>query len=270
MLAVTPAGDERQHGGSRERAEGSLVPIQFPHYPDVPLGNAPLMEVICQARYSPILRILKDPPSDVQEAILDRFPRFEGFAEFEGVGRLYRFRTADEHVTFTLGSDSFSLATDRYGVWDDFGRDLDLVHNAVQQVYRIPFYNRIGLRYVNIFDTSRTGKDSLSELSTLLRPELTTLLNTEAWEQPEELVTQLMLKGSEGKLIMRIGAKPEADEGKPILFLDLDFFDEGQLPTDDLTDRCKRYHDAIYDAFRWSLNDDTLGTFEPIEEGARR
>lgn len=48
--------------------------LNFPHTPDVRLANSPLVEVVCQVRFPPILRINKEEPSDFQEAVRQRFP----------------------------------------------------------------------------------------------------------------------------------------------------------------------------------------------------
>lgn len=51
--------------------------IKFPSKPDIPLKKAPLMEVVCQVRFPPILRINTEEPSEFQEEIRDRFPKIE-------------------------------------------------------------------------------------------------------------------------------------------------------------------------------------------------
>lgn len=239
----------------------------FPQFADVPLKHAPLGEVICQVRYSPIFRIASDPPSELQELILNRFPEAE-FGE-ESDRHFYRFVSTSGESAFTLGPDAFSLSTNRYTVWDDFGRDLSLIQNAMQKVYRIPSYRRIGLRYVNLFTPANTGGESVAQISEVLRPELSLPLRANPWTDALEFATQLLLNESEGKLVMRVGAKADPDEGGPVLFLDLDFYVEGRLSTDGLIDRCKRYHDVIYNAFRWSLNEDKLELFDPVKEGSR-
>jgi uncharacterized protein (TIGR04255 family) len=179
--------------------------------------------------------------------------------------RLYRFRTADGESFITVTADSYALTTNRYTVWDEFAHDLQLAHDAMQQVYELPFSTRIGLRYVNVFLPSQTGYETLAELGQLLRSELTCLLSVDAWSTPKELLTQILLEDEEGNLTMRVGAKAKDDSSEPVLFLDLDYFEEGQLPTQGLIERCQRYHDTIYDAFRWCVRADQLAIFEPVE-----
>ena len=239
----------------------------FPQYADIPLKQAPLGEVICQVRYSPIFRIASDPPSELQELIFDRFPEAQIGDESEQ--HFYRFVSDRGESAFTLGPDAFSVSTLSYTVWDDFGRDLSLVQRAMKQVYRIPTYRRIGLRYVNLFTLANTGRDSVAEISELLRPELVLPLRTRPLADASELATQLLIPEAEGKLVLRVGARADSEEGGPALFLDLDFSVEGRLSTEDLVERCTRYHDIIYSAFRWALTEEALELFGPIKEGSR-
>ena len=51
--------------------------LNFPQHPDIPLSAPPLAEVICQVRFPPILRIVREEPSDFQERVRDRFPLLE-------------------------------------------------------------------------------------------------------------------------------------------------------------------------------------------------
>jgi uncharacterized protein (TIGR04255 family) len=245
------------------------VTQHFPQYRDVPLEQSPLGEVICQVRFSPILRIASELPSSLQEAILEWFPDVHQIAD-EADPHYYRFLSHDSGWAFRLAPDAFTLSTLRYSVWDEFGSYLAVVQNAMQQVYRITAYKRIDLRYVNLFTPNNAGGASLAEISQVLRPELVMPLQTQPLVDASELTTQLLLDESGGKLIMRVGGKTDPNEGGPALFLDLDFYEEGQLPADDLVDRCKRYHDIIYSAFRWSLNTDKLDLFGPITERVER
>ena len=51
--------------------------LNFPEKQEIKLKTAPLDEVICQVKFSPILSIAKELPTDFQEAIRNRFPGFE-------------------------------------------------------------------------------------------------------------------------------------------------------------------------------------------------
>ncbi len=245
------------------------MPLNFPSRPDVPLRRPPLTEVICQVRFPPILRILQDPPGDLQERVRHRFPVLEFAPGLDNNPQLFRFRTIDEHTAITFGVDSYAVTTSRYTVWDAFAQDLVTAHEAVHGVYTLPFCTRIGLRYVNLFTTSNTGTESLTEMADVLRPELVPPLETNAWRNPEEVGTHILLDNGNGKLLLRTGAKAIVEGRGPVVFLDLDYFEEGNIPVDGVVDRCRHYHDLIYDAFRWAVKEDKLVLFDPIVEEGR-
>jgi len=250
--------------------------LNFPPKPDVQLENSPLVEVICQARFPPILRIATEEPSEFQEQIRSTFPLVElehaFFVRIPGPGakgspaaepqtRTYRFRTVDGHTAISLATDFFALSTDHYSHWEAFARLLSLTHEAVQHVYRPSYATRIGLRYVNRLSPVNTGCGTAAELFDILRPELTQQSRSEAWSDPIEMRGRLVLTSDEAKLTLGTGYGVE--EGQPFFLLDFDYFEEGQLDLNELVDRCSRYNDVIYRAFRWCVRDEKLDVFRP-------
>lgn len=257
------------------------MPLNFPRKPEVRLQDPPLSEVVCQIRFPAILRILKEEPIDFQEQIRERFPELRvelGLAlrlagsgsqdkpDQESGARVFRFLTADELTTVSLAVDFFALSTRRYRHWAVFAGDLDLIHGAVQSVYRPAYATRIGLRYINRFTMENTGVDSLEELRDLFHPDLTSLLRSEAWIEPAEMLSQLVLTDGEAKLKIRTGFGRGEEE--PFFVLDFDYFASGKLGLDGLVDRLDQYHQTIYDAFRWCVPEDGLSRFRPIHQEA--
>ncbi len=259
------------------------MPLRFPPVEDIPLANAPLTEVICQVRFPTILSIGRGQPIKFQEAIRQRFPELEEErrvqmrlvsgpdAEIPNVetgGRTFRFQTAQGEVQVTLSVDAFAVSTSRYRVWSDFAGDLALVHEAAMAAYELPYAKRIGLRYVNQFDGARIGCASFEEMKGFLRPELAALMATDAWDSPEELVSQILLRDDGGRLLLRVAARAATDQ-PPVVLLDFDYYEEGRsIPLNDLVERCTRFHDVIYRAFRWSIRPDQLDVFAPVEREA--
>ena len=236
----------------------------FPQYKDVPLSRAPLGEVICQVRFSPLYRIANELPSELQEAIYDSFP--EAYPAEDGETPQFQFLSKDFGWSFWIGVDSFTLSTRRYTVWEEFKSRLAAVQEAIQRAYRISSYRRIGLRYVNIFNPENTGYKTIVELSEILRPELVQPVQPHALPGATEFMTNVHIEESGGILALRVGAQPTV----PLVYLDLDFYSEGTLPTESLTERCTEYHDLIYNAFRWSMNPEKLKLFGPSEQGEGR
>ena len=256
--------------------------ICFPQREDVRLRRAPLAEVICQVRFPPILRIANEHPVAFQERIRERFPHLaveQGMIvhmapmameppSAKAQPRIFRFRTPDGHTVVSLALDFYALSTVAYTHWADFLDLLQFVNQAAREVYNVPYAVRVGLRYINHLTFENTGASSIAELWDVLRPELTVLLRSECWDEPLEMLSQLLLSADTNEhLTLRTGFKGGEN---PLFLLDFDYYTEGNISLGNLPSRCQRYHDVIYNAFRWCIRDEKLAVFDPVpvtEEG---
>jgi uncharacterized protein (TIGR04255 family) len=162
----------------------------------------------------------------------------------------------------SLALEFYALSTTAYSHWRDFSALLEFVNGAAQEVYNLPYATRIGLRYINNLTPENTGTNSAPDLWDVLRPELTALLRQDSWDEPLEMFNQVLLAGGENeRLALRTGFKSKE---KQVFVLDLDYFAEGNIPLEDLIGLCGRYHDVIYNAFRWCIREDQLAAFEPV------
>jgi len=132
--------------------------VRIPNSPRVIYAKNPLTEVIVQVRFPPILAIAERTPSDFQEAIRERFPRF-GEVVFEIAAspiasptqtRSYQFGSDDGVWTVTLTREFLALTTTRYDRWEAFAAQLRAPLEALFNVYRPHATDRIGLRYVDL------------------------------------------------------------------------------------------------------------------------
>jgi len=253
--------------------------LNFTSKPEIRLGKPPLIEVVCQVRVPPILRIASEEPGQFQELVRTRFPELEleqgllvafpqpGSQELPKTKvppKLYRFQSADKQTAISLAVNFYALSTTRYTHWQDFVRDLELAHQAAQQVYNPPYASRIGLRYINRFAPSNTGK-SWNELIQLFNPDLTAQLRSSAWTDPQEMLCQMTLRDQQTKLTLRTAYGLENNE--PYFIIDLDHFEEGRIDLANLHGRINHYHGAIYNAFRWCIQDEALTLFDPMPNG---
>ncbi len=126
-----------------------------------------LMEVICQLRFPTILSISAREPADFQEAIRGDFPQYKrlqeqpkptvtggpgGFRVQEGEKIInYQFLSADGRWKVNLTNCFISLATPAYTTWEDFASRLDLVLARFIPIYRPAYFERVGLRFINVF-----------------------------------------------------------------------------------------------------------------------
>ena len=136
--------------------------------PRVHYDRPQLAEVICQLRFPAILSIGAKEPAEFQEAVRAIFPRYAAKREqpapkITGLGtpnaRLeqaqpitnYNFISADGKWKLNLTQNFISLSTVAYPGWEHFGQQLDLPLAQFIRIYKPAFFERIGLRYVNIF-----------------------------------------------------------------------------------------------------------------------
>lgn len=139
------------------------------HYP-----NTQLREVICQLRFPTILSINTTEPAEFQEAIRGEFPQYVRRQDapppkVTGLGTPnakleqpapitnYHFVSADGLWKLNLTRDFISLSTLRYTGWEEFARHLDRPLAAFIQMYKPAYFQRVGLRYVNMFSRQRLG-----------------------------------------------------------------------------------------------------------------
>ena len=136
--------------------------------------NAPVHEVICQLRFPTILSINTVEPAAFQEAIREEFPRYACKQEtpapkLTGLGSAaprveqpaptanYHFLSADGMWKLNLTRDFIALSTLCYPSWEAFARQLDKPLAAFIQLYKPAYFQRVGLRYVNIVSRAKLG-----------------------------------------------------------------------------------------------------------------
>lgn len=135
--------------------------------PRVHYANPQLREVICQIRFPAILAIDAKEPADFQEAVRGTFPRYamrhdqlppkmtvvNGTPQAQPQPSVvnYHFLSADNKWKLNLTRNFISLSTVAYTSWEEFGQKLDQPLAQFIRLYQPAFFQRIGLRYVNLF-----------------------------------------------------------------------------------------------------------------------
>ena len=140
----------------------------YSDHPRVHYDKAQLAEVICQFRFPAILAIGAREPVDFQDAIRGMFPRYAAKQEtpapkLTGIGTPaakleaqkpiinYNFISANNRWKLNLTNTFISLSTVAYPGWEEFGQHFDRPLAEFIRLYKPSYFERIGLRYVNIF-----------------------------------------------------------------------------------------------------------------------
>ena len=216
----------------------------FSDRPRVLYQRAPAHEVICQLRFPTILSINNVEPADFQEAIRETFPQYARRQDVPPVipgGQApqpvtnYHFLSEDGRWKLNLTKDFIALSTLRYPGWEEFARHLDKPLAAFIQLYKPAYFQRVGLRYVNIFSRARLGLEGVLWRDLFTAPYIGPLQ-----EEPEDRfqgwgcdMTVKLDSSCRAKIhagLGRLQSKNAPQDPEPKFILDLDLSMGDKLP----------------------------------------
>lgn len=136
--------------------------------------NNPLIEVIIQLRFPKLLALASNDPVDFQEAIRGEFPHYQltienhqeiSFSVNDNSPvtsinqrqpeKNHCFISEDGKYKINLTSSFISISTLSYTKWEDMQNRLSGPLEAFESIYKPPFYERIGLRYIDAYSRKR-------------------------------------------------------------------------------------------------------------------
>jgi uncharacterized protein (TIGR04255 family) len=246
----------------------------FPDSPRVFYEKAPLVEVVCQVRFPPLLAIQSKPPAEFQESIRGAFPLLEeGFGlppELElppEMKRLlmgqscatggYQFFSEDRLETVTLVRDSLAYSTKRYTLWEDFKKTLQGPLKTLVRLFNPSFYNRVGLRYVDAICPEEIGLEN-AKWSELFKPEILGELNNPIFESNLNSCGRnisVRLPDNAGSVLLRHGLGNLPDNPKQCYLVDFDFFKAEKTEVADAEALLEHFHESAGRAFRWCITE---------------
>ena len=255
----------------------------FPPSPRVFYTEAPLAQVVCQLRFPQILRIDSQPPAEFQERIRGLYPLLERaqvqlpidipqemahLIGMTGAAGAFAFKTEDRLTTLSLASDSLSLATTQYRRWENFSTLLMPAIDALIDIYRPSFFQRVGLRYVNMIDRERLGLAKKSWSKLLRREVVGELYLAEMEKSAVEFARNIRLNGHDGFALFFqhglarrrvLNAPPQPASYR----LDFDFYREGKTEADHVKPTIDILNSIVGRAFRWTISDVLHNALKP-------
>ena len=226
-------------------------------------NNNQIAEVICQLRFPQILSIEANLPDKFQDAIRDIFPIYLLRKETIGENTInnYQFSSADGIWRINLTANFISLTCSRYTRWEDFAAMLDTPLAAFIQIYKPAFYERVGLRYLNLISRKSLCLEHIP-FRQLFNPCYLGLLGDE--EVSENTIGRSSVDAEIG---LRGGcrAKIHAGPGKVTkngqtdpevkFILDLDLFMLGNIPVNTSAGALQTLHIQSFKLFRSAITD---------------
>ena len=265
--------------------------MTFPEIDRVIYERNPLVQVICQLKFAPILTIEASPPADFQEALgRDAYPAYQErlVAKVEDVPQELRGivegglsallgdkqRTAHEFVSddrvwrATLTREFVALTTTEYRRWEVFRERMTSVVQALVGAYDAPVFTRVGLRYQDLITRSTLNLGD-APWASLLAPSL-------AGELADPSFDEALITGA--RRVIRVKAADrspgitlqhglvrlkDGNAGDELSYLiDADFFVEERIDVEQAFATLDQANSIAGRLWRWSITDrlhDALG-----------
>ncbi len=218
----------------------------------------PLIAVIVDLRFSPILKIAKGVP-EFQDAVRSTFSEFqEESSRFVNLQPLGAIEIREEKIfsflrdktKLSLSTGSLTLETRGHHDREELIRDFSVGLEALNQTYSPVHALRLGLRYINLVDKKQLDlDDSVSWNSLINEPfvrEPTGIGGADALFNIE--VTSPA--DSKGNLTLRYGLLPEPASKRTVFRLDLDRYIERDFTVSEIPKLLLSFSDDIFFTFK--------------------
>ena len=243
--------------------------------------NAPAHEVICQLRFPAILSINQVEPAEFQESIRETFPQYARRQDLPAVpkGQVpqpvtnYHFLSEDGRWKLNLTKDFIALSTLRYPGWEEFARHLDQPLASFIRLYKPAYFQRVGLRYVNILSRSRLGLEDF-DWAELIAPAYTAPIRESGLAEENFLSCacdltvkldsscQAKIHAGPGRIKAQAPGVPQDPEVKYILDMDLSM--GGNVPCTLSAGGLETLHGHATRIFEGALTDALRQAMDPV------
>jgi uncharacterized protein (TIGR04255 family) len=249
------------------------------------LARSPLVNVVCQVRFPPVLSLGAEGPREELLAALQRelddYPLFArvmgqeillgptGVQANEPQPTQFRFSSDDGLWNVGLALDSLSLQTTKYEHFNDFVERWRMISTAVQKLLAPSRQLRIGLRYVD--ELRVDGADRPQAWSELLALEILGLAGSSKWgPTTTQSFQEWVLQIESVRCTLRHGFLPTEVHGRePFYLLDSDCYVEEIVTFDPAAqvEHLDGFNDIAYDLFRDALSEKMYVMLEPEPSG---
>lgn len=245
-----------------------------------------LIEVVCQLRFPPILRIEAEIPAKFQDRIRHVFPNYsmeklvqQNLLQIRGVGNplssiaesnMHHFESSDGNALVLLTNTFITLKYQNgyYKRWEDFARQLRVVIDAFQTEYSPSFYTRVGLEYTNVFTSEGIEKTGCSKKSDLINTKF--LSSCDSILSEDEIIgfTNTCTVSLGNQCVARITTDSVYAEENPAdtgIRLDYDMYKPNQTAIDDVEKVTTFLHDSSTKILRSVITEQLHDYMRPIK-----
>lgn len=257
--------------------------MNLPEFKRVIYKHNPLIEVVCQLRFPPILRISHQEPVEFQDEIRFQYPLFEATkaqlpSEISKIVQqfglplqsdtAYSFKSEDQRWNLSIAKDFIALTTSSYERYEQFKQRLEEALEVFERIYKPSFYMRVGLRYQDLIIRSKLGIEDKNWSELIAKHIASELHDPEISSSIQTIVKNLILKTESGQInlnhgLVTVKESQEATEEIAYLF-DADFYTEQKIEgNEDVWNVLNQFNQSAGRLFRWSITDILHNAMQP-------
>jgi uncharacterized protein (TIGR04255 family) len=257
--------------------------MNLPEFKRVIYKRNPLIEVVCQLRFPPILKISHQEPVEFQDEVRFQYPLFETtrpqvpseiskIAEQFGLPLqsdiAYSFKSEDHRWNLSITKDFIALTTSSYERYEQFKQRLNEVLTIFERIYKPSFYTRVGLRYQDLIVRSKLGIEDKNWSELIAKRIASELYDPELSSSIQLIVKNLILKTENGQINLNHGlvsVKESQENHDEIAYLfDADFYTEHKIEgNENVWNVLNQFNQSAGRFFRWSITDTLHNAMQP-------
>lgn len=257
--------------------------MHLPEFERVIYDRNPLIQVACQLRFPPILKIPHQEPVEFQDKIRSEYPLFESkqpqisseisqvIQQF-GLPSLtdlsYNFKSEDQRWQLSIAKDSITISTSAYKRYEQFQRRFKEAVEVFEQIYKPSFYTRVGLQYQDLIIRSKLEIED-KEWSDLITTSIASeLYNPELAPSIQSITKNLILKTEHDQVNFKHGLvtvkESEKIDDEVAYLLDADFYTEQKVERDgNVWNILGQFNKSARQLFRSSITDTLHQAMQP-------
>lgn len=257
--------------------------MNLPEFERVIYKRNPLIEVVCQLRFPPILKISHQEPVEFQDAIRFKYPLFETTrvqlpSEISQIVQqlglplqsdvAYNFKAEDQRWNLSLTKDFIALTTSSYERYEQFKQRLEEVLEIFESIYKPSFYTRVGLRYQDLVVRSKLGIEDRTWAELIAKHVASELHEPNFSSSIQTIMKSLVLRAEVGQINLNHGlvnVKESQSENSEVAYLfDADFYTEQKIEGNgDVWNLLSQFNQSAGKLFRWSITDTLHNAMQP-------
>ena len=227
--------------------------------------RAAVKQLVCELKFPTLLELVTSrPPTSVVRALRKDYPVLDASKEVTvnlGLGtaenqQSHIFRNSRTGWVATLKHSSVSVErSNGYEGYAELRKRVLQLIGAVRETIESETWTRIGLRYINVIETSEDPADGW------INPSLTAPLSAKAFERVADYGGKIVLTADDGGCLLQHKLQSvELDEAGKVTnskyVIDLDVYRE-DISVSDTASVIDRMHKQAFNLFDWTLGEKT-------------